>query len=270
MTSDINLEEIDSEDYDFFVNHLHLQKIETKIHEHKKGQLLFAEGGIIHVFVNDKHWYLPARCFMWIPANVKHKILTFSQNVDLYNFYFKMTEEDLPFYEDTDIYYAGELLREMILYTNDWHGKITAETPLPYHFIQAIKALLPELQKSRLPETIQHPFPKDKKLLEISSFLSKNIDQNYTIEQVAKEFGLSTRTLSRKFRDNMGMSYVRFLRSIRITKSLELIAQNQYNMYEVAMMVGYGSLSSFSTVFHKITGIRPTEYAQIVATRKNR
>lgn len=268
MVNEINLKEIDLEENDFFVNHLHLQKIETKIHTHNKGQLLFAEGGIIHVFVSEKHWYLPARCFMWIPAHTEHKILTFSQNVDLYNFYFKMADTDLPFYNDTDIYYAGELLREMILYTKEWHGKINSESPLQFHFIQAIKALLPELQGSRLPETIQHPFPKDKKLMEIAKFLSKNIDQNYTIEDVAKEFGLSTRTLSRKFRDSMGISYVRFLRSIRITKSLELIAQNQYNMYEVAMMVGYGSLSAFSTIFHKVTGIRPTDYAQIVAIRK--
>jgi F0F1-type ATP synthase membrane subunit b/b' len=82
----------------------------------------------------------------------------------------------------------------------------------------------------------------------------KNIEKNYTIDEVAQQFGLSTRTLSRKFKDNMGMNYVRFLRALRITKSLELIAENKYNMYEIAMLVGYNSLSSFSNIFQKWTG----------------
>lgn len=58
----------------------------------------------------------------------------------------------------------------------------------------------------------------------------------------------------------MGMNYVRFLRSLRITKSLELIAEDKYNMHEIAMLVGYGSLSTFSNIFFKILQMRPTEY----------
>ena len=96
----------------------------------------------------------------------------------------------------------------------------------------------------------------------------KNIEKNYTIDEVAQQFGLSTRTLSRKFKDNMGINYVRFLRALRITKSLELIAENKYNMYEIAMLVGYNSLSSFSNIFQKVSGIRPTEYTQLLHTKK--
>ena len=124
------------------------------------------------------------------------------------------------------------------------------------------------MESNKLPITIQHPFPKDQKLIEIAQFLMTNIEKNYTIDEIAKLFGLSTRTLSRKFKDNMGMNYVRFLRSLRITKSLELIAENKYNMYEIAMLVGYNSLSSFSNIFLKVSGIRPTEFAQMLHKKK--
>jgi AraC-like DNA-binding protein len=36
--------------------------------------------------------------------------------------------------------------------------------------------------------------------------------------------------------------------------------EEKYNMYEIAMMVGYNSLSSFSNIFKKVIGIPPTEY----------
>lgn len=259
--------EVDKSTVHYYVQHAHLDAIGTKIHQHKKHQLLYAEGGIVHIFVNDKHWYLPARCFMWIPANTPHSILTNSKTGDLYNFYFKTEAKENDYYSITNIYYAGDLLREMILYTKNWSGSIPQKDHAKYDFIKAIKSILPEMESNKLPVFIQHPYPKDQKLIEIAQFLMKNLDKNYSIEEIAQHFGLSARTLSRKFKDNMGMNYVRFLRSLRITKSLELIAENNYNMYEIAMLVGYNSLSSFSNVFQKVAGIRPTEYAQLIHTK---
>ncbi len=89
--------EVDKSKVHFYIQHAHLDTIGTRVHEHKKAQLLYAEGGIVHVFVNDKHWYLPARCFMWIPANTPHSILTNSKTGDLYNFYFKTEKEDYKY-----------------------------------------------------------------------------------------------------------------------------------------------------------------------------
>lgn len=261
-------DEVDKSSIHFFIQHANLDMIGTKVHQHKKAQLLYAEGGIVHIFVNDKHWYLPARCFMWIPANTPHSILTNSKSGDLYNFYFKTEEKENDYYSTSNVYYAGDLLREMFLFTKNWSGSISQKEPAKYDFVKAIKSILPEMESNRLPIFIQHPYPKDEKLIEIAKFLMKNIEKNYSIEEIAQLFGLSTRTLSRKFKDNMGINYVRFLRSLRITKSLELIAENKYNMYEIAMLVGYNSLSSFSNVFYKVAKIRPTEYAQLIQTKK--
>ena len=255
--------EIDLKNVDYYLHHAHLDLIETEIHQHKKGQLLYAEGGIVHVFILDKHWYLPARCFMWIPANTPHSILTYSRRGDLYNIYFK-EDNSSSFYNTTNIYYAGDLLREMLLHTKNWNGIIIKEEIAKYSFLQAIYTLLPSLEKNLLPITTQHPFPKDEKLIEIAKFLSNNLEKNYSLEEISKEFGLSSRTLSRKFKDSVGMSYVRFLRSLRVTKAMELIAINKYNMYEIAFMVGYQSLASFSTIFNKVFGMRPTDYAALL------
>src|SRR5690606_4415784 len=136
---------------------------------------------------------------------------------------------------------------------------------------RAIKENLPQIESTKLPIMMQHPFPKDPKLLEIAKFLNANLETNYTIEEVAQRFGLSTRTLSRKFKENLGMNYVRFLRSLRITKAFELLAEKQHNIYEITLMVGYSSLSAFSNIFYKVAGIRPTEYSKLLthSQRKN-
>lgn len=96
--------------------------------------------------------------------------------------------------------------------------------------------------------------------IQLEFIFNLNLEKPLGLEFIAQEFGVSTRTLSRKFKEVLGTNYVRFLRSLRMTRSLELMLENRYNMYEIAMMVGYNSLSSFSTIFKKVIGDPPTEY----------
>ena len=255
----INLPEIE-----VYVNHMHLGTMETKFHSHSKGQLLYAEGGIVHIFIKEKHWYLPARCFMWIPSNTQHKILIVSKQVTLYNFYYNDEDAENNFFKHTNIYFANDLMRAMILHTASWFGPISTQEKSKYYFLKALKENLPLVESTKLPLMIQHPFPRDPKLLEIAIFLNSNIETSYTIEDIASKFGLSTRTLSRKFKEDLGMNYVRFLRALRITKAFQLIADQQYSIYEIALMVGYSSIASFSNIFYKIAGIRPTDYQKLL------
>ncbi|MFP3831598.1 helix-turn-helix domain-containing protein [Chryseobacterium sp. SIMBA_028] len=257
-----HFKEVEEEDAEFYVYHVLTGNITTDIHYHSSAQLVYAEGGIVHVFTDLKHWYLPARCFMWIPAGTPHYLFSTSPKVDLYNFYFKKEEEESGFFDEINIYSVNELLREMILYTKDWDGKITKNDGSKYYFLKALKGILPEKRDKKLAFPVQHPFPKDETLLKIARYIHANLEKPLTIESTAKEFGMSTRTLSRKFKEILGMNYVRFLRALRITRSLELMLESKYNMYEIAMMVGYNSLSSFSNIFKKVIGVAPTEYQQ--------
>ncbi|NIF04963.1 AraC family transcriptional regulator [Chryseobacterium sp. Tr-659] len=257
-----HFKDVEDDDAEFYIYHVLTGNITTEIHHHSSAQLVYAEGGIVHVFTDLKHWYLPARCFMWIPAGTPHYIFSTSPKVDLYNFYFKKEEDESGFFDEINIYSVNNLLREMIMYTKDWDGKITKNDGSKYYFLKALKGVLPEKRDKKLAFPVQHPFPKDETLLKIARYIHANLEKPLTIDSTAKEFGMSTRTLSRKFKEILGMNYVRFLRALRITRSLELMLEGKYNMYEIAMMVGYNSLSSFSNIFKKVIGIAPTEYQQ--------
>lgn len=260
--NDNHFKEVEEIDAECYVYHVLTGNIKTDIHNHSSAQLVYAEGGIVHIFTDLKHWYLPARCFMWIPAGTPHYIFTSSPKVDLYNFYFKKEEGENGFFNEINIYSVSHLLREMILYTKEWNGKITKNDASRYYFLKALKGILPEKRDQKLAFPVQHPFPKDEVLLKIAKYIHANLEKNLSIESTAKEFGMSTRSLSRKFKEILGMNYVRFLRALRITRSLELMLEGKYNMYEIAMMVGYNSLSSFSNIFKKVVGVSPTEYQQ--------
>jgi quercetin dioxygenase-like cupin family protein len=102
--NDSHFKAVEDEDAEFYVYHVLTGNITTDIHYHSSAQLVYAEGGIVHVFTDLKHWYLPARCFMWIPAGTPHYLFSTSPKVDLYNFYFKKEENESGFFDEINIY----------------------------------------------------------------------------------------------------------------------------------------------------------------------
>lgn len=257
---DFNIFSIENCESEFYIYNFTRSQPKTIEHQHDKGQLLYAEGGVLHVFINQQHWYIPGRCFLWIPPNIPHYILSHSKQIIIFGLYMDIYDNDDLFFKKENVYFVDDLLREMIWYTEKWMGCFGPDKRAEYYFLKAIKANLPAMCKKVSAFPIQHPYPKDERLIKIGQFLRKNLEKRYTIEEVAKEFGFSARTLSRLFKEDIGLSYVKFYRAIRISQALELMAENKLNVYEIAVKVGFISLSAFSNIFQRIMGMRPQEY----------
>lgn len=255
-----NIDLIDKEPRSFFIQFVKIRDLETPFHTHSKPQLLYAEGGVIHIFAEEQHFYLPARCLMWIPPNVNHKILVHSKSVEVYVIHFPDLIQDNDFYKEMNIYLVNDLIRLMIYQTKNWTGMILPEEAGKYFFLKGLHYVLSEIESLKIPFQLQHPFPNDARLQAIARYLLENIEESITLSTLAHKFGTTTRTLSRRFKEDLGMSYVRFLRSLRITKSLDYIAQDKYNVEEIAYLVGFSSVSAFSNTFYKVLGIRPHNY----------
>ncbi|MGJ1439319.1 MULTISPECIES: AraC family transcriptional regulator [Sphingobacterium] len=252
---------IDADQYDFYVDHMYVDRIDSREYKHKKARLLYADGGIIHVFTTTKHWYLPARFYMWIPANTTYHLESTSSRIPLYSFYFKEQQHMPSVLSTPNIFLSNDLVREMFLFAQDWSGGISKTADYSkYCLLRAMMAIIPDTSSPIDAFPMQHPYPKSEKLRSVARYLNSNIDQAFTIEQVAARFGMSSRSLSRLFKEDMGISYIRFLRAIRIAKALELMSENSYSILEIAMRVGYNELSSFSNIFTRVTGIRPSIY----------
>lgn len=243
-----------------YVDNEYVKDFGHEMHYHNRAQLLYAEGGIVHIYGEEKHWYLPARTYMWIPAGMPHRILHQSLSMSIFNIYFTVEEEDADFYRHPNIYMVNNMLRAMIHYTREWSGPITEEYPSRIAFLKAIKAILPEMDLTITTFPVSYPYPKDKGLISIAEFLSEHVETSFSFEEIARKFGYSSRTLSRMFQEDIGLSYVRFVRSIRITRALELMAENKLSISEISMAVGYSSLSAFSNIFERVIGLRPSEF----------
>lgn len=77
-----------------------------------------------------------------------------------------------------------------------------------------------------------------------------------TLEEVARALGLSARTLSRRLAEQ-GTSFNAALQELRRALALSYIENSDLSLTEIAFLLGYGEISTFSAAFRRWTGMTP-------------
>jgi AraC-like DNA-binding protein len=84
--------------------------------------------------------------------------------------------------------------------------------------------------------------------------------QDWTIDDLAKEVGLSRSVLAERFADLVGMPPIQYLSKWRMQIASSLLSTGSNNIATVAAEVGYGSEAAFSRAFKKIVGVPPSDW----------
>lgn len=103
----------------------------------------------------------------------------------------------------------------------------------------------------------------DQKLLtKIQNAVIENIsNEEYKIDDLAKEVGYSQRQLSRILNEHTGMSPVKFVLEIRLQKAYQLLQSKTYaTLSEVKYDIGISSTSYFNTKFKERFGMKPGDF----------
>ena len=82
---------------------------------------------------------------------------------------------------------------------------------------------------------------------------------NVTDETVAYEFFMSSRTLQRRLKAE-GTTFTRLLSEVRFDLARKYLAQGRYSMTEIAFLLGFADITSFSRAFKKWAGVSPRNF----------
>lgn len=95
---------------------------------------------------------------------------------------------------------------------------------------------------------------------DIAQYLEQHYHEEISLQQIAGRFFLSREYISRKFKQEFGVTLSDFLGRIRINKAKTLLLNPQIRIAQIAEMIGYQDEKYFSKVFKKLEGITPNEY----------
>lgn len=255
-----SLDFIDTVPDGVFVTHEKSDK-RYPLHQHEKGQLTYVEGGITYVTVDNITYVVPAKYFFWIPKGVPH-ILKLSHSATVLRSLYFYTHDDAkhPFYAELGIYAASDLVVEMIAYTECWHNQMVNPQTPNFEFLQALKNILPSSINKNM--QLQLPFSDHPRIIKITDYLDIHFGQQLTLAAISDKFNLSERSVSRLFQAELQISFLQYLKTVRIVKAIELLVKTEHSISEIANTVGYVTLGAFSNAFYEYTGIRPLEMRQ--------
>lgn len=124
-------------------------------------------------------------------------------------------------------------------------------------------ALSPEkVFLSSMPYTLQVA-DTDSTLNKIFNYISKNFDQQISLEEVSKVAHLNKYAFCRYFKKITHKSFVVYLNEFRISMACKFLIKETYSISQVGFLVGYNNISNFYRQFKKIMKMTPSKYIEV-------
>ena len=99
---------------------------------------------------------------------------------------------------------------------------------------------------------------------EIEAYMQKNIGRHLTLADIASYANISISSLREIFRNNASCGVIDYFIFMKIDRAKWYIREGNYNITQIAELLGYSSPHYFSRQFREKTGMSPLQYAKSV------
>jgi transcriptional regulator GlxA family with amidase domain len=131
--------------------------------------------------------------------------------------------------------------------------------------MQSAKAMLIEAPRAWqagfaiVPLKTEH---NDDSILSAQEWLHENFQKSFRLDAPARRVGMSLRNFVRRFKQATGDSPSMYLQKLRIAAAKRLLEGHYRTVQEISGAVGYKDVAFFRNLFHRHTGVSPSEYRQ--------
>jgi AraC-like DNA-binding protein len=224
---------------------------------HPRGHLVYAARGVLSVHTERGTSIVPANRVAWTPAGYSHRHRAHGDTDMRIVFLPAALARLVPGHPA--VFTASGLAREVLLALTGPRGyDRTARGYDRAALARLRRVLVDELREAR-EQPLQLPEPRDDRLQAIARILHERPGDNTSLAGLGQAAGASPRTLSRLFRNELGMTFYEWRTQLRIYHALILLAEG-HDTTHVAHACGWANPSSFITAFTSIIGTTPGRY----------
>ena len=94
------------------------------------------------------------------------------------------------------------------------------------------------------------------------SFIAENLGERFTLDDLARQAGVSRFHFARLFRVSTGDSPMAYLLKSRIERAKQMLLQDDRPVCEIAAVLGFCDQSHLTRTFRRLTGLTPREFAR--------
>lgn len=224
--------------------------VDTHWHSHDMHQLQYAFEGSIEVEDAYARHLLPRQLAAWIPAGVVHRTSLHRVRSGSILLAPAMIADAG---ERVHIIGVSPLMREMVIAAMRWPLSAPPDDMSRAYF--AAFALLCG-EWIRVKTDLSLPTATEPALLAAMDHTRANLCGG-DMAAAARAAGLSERTLRRRFRAELGLSWEEYRRRARLLSAVELLTSTRHSVCVIAGQVGFESQSAFAKAFRALLGQSP-------------
>lgn len=249
--------------------------------KHNFWEFMYVSRGVIYTSLEDLQFTLQTEEAILIPPNQFHRVFGNGQNSsdvitisfasDFKGFYdiAGKTLKTSQIIHTILINIIGELgIKDTFTYKVNLFLQNKSNQPMLHHAIKIyLELLLIHLfrenvgGKKDVAVTIKEiPTEDDSLFAQMVQYLNENIDKNYNLSLLSRQFLLSKERVRQIFLKCSGMNFKRYYIHLKIEKAKVLLRETNYSVTEISEFLGYTSIHYFSEVFTATVGISPKHY----------
>lgn len=97
------------------------------------------------------------------------------------------------------------------------------------------------------------------KIYTITSYIHTHYHEDLSLENLSKQFFISTYYLSHQFKQITGFTITAYVQMTRIRNAQQMLLSGDKKITEIAAACGFNSFSQFNRVFNKFCGVSPSK-----------
>ena len=146
------------------------------------------------------------------------------------------------------------------LVRRDYGAAVAADT--------ARLSVMPLEREGGQAQFIVHESPASDTTLEpLLRWLDGQLHRPLTLEEIARQAAMSTRTLNRRFRDQIGTTPLQWLLASRVRRAQQLLETTALSVDQVSSASGFASVTTFRDRFSRLVGTNPQAYRRTFGHR---
>ncbi|MCK6263964.1 helix-turn-helix transcriptional regulator [Vibrio sp. ZSDE26] len=225
-------------------------KHDSGMHQHEKGQLLYAPQGCMSFALDNSICILPPTKAVWIPPYTQHQAMM--TNVVAYrSVYFDCSVFECP--SNITMIEVNALLKALIDKMALWAWDKPENEQL-----KTTALFWEEFYEAKC-HSFQLPMPSDRRLKRFRQQVMQEFFLVPPLTTLAHSVGASTKTVTRLFKAETGMSYQDWRQQWRLLKAIELLSR-EMQVSDVANWLEFSSDSAFIAFFKYQTGKTPLSF----------
>jgi AraC family transcriptional regulator, arabinose operon regulatory protein len=114
--------------------------------------------------------------------------------------------------------------------------------------------------KTLQPDVVSKPI--DPRIIQAMNYMTQNLNQDFSIDDVAANICLSPSRLGHLFRDETGMTITHWRDDQRISRAKQLLVTTNHSINQIGRIIGYSDPLYFSRVFKRKAGVSPKIYRE--------